>query len=366
MPEEAVVAPTNADFVSARKHSVAGHLLTAPLAALRDAVRAWAIAPQFAARIEYRIDERGKRHLMSERPYFLRERLLSKIQTARYVFREGLRLRLAKSVCVRHIHDEGFMANLLHALEVFQRVRPDARVHVDWSLTGAERGFRYGRVGDNVWTGLFRQLDSPTAERPFIAEAELDYALWGTGKDYLEGRALQRHRHRYHRTLSERIAVTNARVLEVVGDISERSLRGRFAIGVHRRVHNASLPSLQRDGVVPSLAQFIDAVRAVVPADSSDWVVFLATDDANTVPVLRAAFGSRLVVREGVQRTTADESEVHYREWHRLSLADAEDVLIDMLLLARCDVLFHASSSISTTAALFNPNLRLVRVKGAG
>jgi hypothetical protein len=41
-------------------------------------------------------------------------------------------------------------------------------------------------------------------------------------------------------------------------------------------------------------------------------------------------------------------------------------VLIDALLLARCDVLLHASSSVSTLAGLLNPALCLVRVAQVG
>jgi hypothetical protein len=253
------------------------------------------------------------------------------------------------------------MANLLHALEVLHRVRPDARVHVDWTLTGTERGFRYGQIGENVWTGLFRQL-GPRRDGALCADVELDYALWGTGKDYLSGDALLRHRRRYHRTLTDRVEITNRRVLDAVRDVEHRALRGRFRIGVHRRVDNAMLPSTQRDGVAQSIEQFIASVRRHVPSDGGPWAVFLATDDANTVPPFREAFGPRLVVRERVQRTTSEQAEVHFRDWSQLSLADAEDVLVDTLLLARCDVLVHASSSVSTMAALMNPVSRLARV----
>lgn len=329
--------------------------------ALQDAARAWMIAPQFSARCVYDTGARGEPRLRSRRPYTTRERLLHKIFTAIRVFSHGRRLRLATDVRLRHIEDEGFTANLLHALEVLHRVRPDARVHVDWSLTGTERGFRYGKVGENVWTGLFRQRDPQLREHSLVADVELDYALWGTGKDYLTGRALDRHRQAYHRTIAERIEIVNRRVLDTVSEISERSLRGRFSIGVHRRVDNAMLQGVQRDGVAPAVDRFVECARRHIPSDG-DWTVFLATDDAAAVPLMRQAFGSRLVVRERVQRTTANDAEVHYRDWEKLSLTDAEDVLIDTLLLARCDVLAHAASSISTMASLLNPTLRLVRV----
>ena len=97
-----------------------------------------------------------------------------------------------------------------------------------------------------------------------------------------------------------------------------------------------------------------------------DWAradarIFLATDDAEAVDAFRDAFGSRLIVQDNVKRTTASEREVHFGDWQTLSLADAEDVLVDTLLLSRCNLLVHASSSVSTMASLLNPDLTLIR-----
>ena len=43
-----------------------------------------------------------------------------------------------------------------------------------------------------------------------------------------------------------------------------------------------------------------------------------------------------------------------------LSLADAEDVLVDIILLSRRNLLVHASSSVSTMASFLNPHLTLL------
>jgi hypothetical protein len=137
-------------------------------------------------------------------------------------------------------------------------------------------------------------------------------------------------------------------------------LRGRFIVGVHHRVDNGWLSNLQGDGRVPTLRQLLQHARRAT-AGHAEWAVFLATDDAAAVTPFREDFGPRLIVRDDVQRTTAGRVEVHFQHWGKVSLTDAEDVLIDTLLLARCDVLVHISSSVSTVAALLNPRLRLVR-----
>src|SRR5438477_2424938 len=94
----------------------------------------------------------------------------------------------------------------------------------------------------------------------------------------------------------------------------------------------------------------------------AEHAIFLATDDAEAADEFKRAFGPRLIVRSDVQRTTSDAAEVHFRDWDRLSISDAEDVVVDTVLLSKCDVPVHASSSVSTIASIMNPALTLVRV----
>jgi hypothetical protein len=68
-----------------------------------------------------------------------------------------------------------------------------------------------------------------------------------------------------------------------------------------------------------------------------------------------------LIVRENVQRTTAEAPEVHFGAWGQLSIKDAEDALIDAVLLSKCNVMVHAASSVSTVASILNPALILFR-----
>jgi hypothetical protein len=331
-----------------------------------DFARAWAIAP-----VHYRSDiharsKNGRWRVSRQRLFQLRELFKLKVRFARPVFVESLRLRLAGSVIIPRYSYEGLLANLIHVLEVVHRLRPDANVYVDWVLTGNERGFRYGKIGDDVWAQLFRTLGSPPHNITFRAWLPLDYTLWGKGKDYLTGRLLQKHRQAYNSTVLKWLEVTNHRVLETVRQISEQCLNGRFCIGIHRRVDVPGVAALQRDGRAPSLESFITAVDSLsselARQGTLDYAVFLATDDVKAVEVFKLRFGSRLIVRDNVQRTTSDAPEVHFRDWGSLSITDAEDVLIDTILLSRCNVMLHASSSVSTVASIMNPNLALVRV----
>jgi len=337
--------------------SNANALFVSVISTASDVLHAWRITPNKYAQAsdsEHRRDWR------------LRERLLAKRRVSARVFWRNIELRRARSVVIRRMGNEGLLANLLHVLEVLHRVRSGARVHVSWILDGTEKGFRYGRIGDDVWTKLFAPLSARPTSDFLKANFTVDCNLWGSGKDHLAGRSLARHRRTYAATVAKWIFVSNERVRTEVHEMHTRCLQGKFCIGVHRRVPNAFVANCQRDGKVPSLEQFVRRIWAELHnSSSSNWAVFLATDDADVVPAFRHAFGERLVVRDKVQRTTWNNTEVHYQPWGALSLQDAEDALIDTLLLAKCDVLLHASSSVSKIASMFNPEQRLVRVSNS-
>lgn len=344
----------------------AGIAASRPWAAVqagRDAGRAYVIFPLRYSWFAYDVNKGRDRRLQSGRKFGRMELLKLKALNAHLVFAHSIRLGVARSVVITLYGSEGLLANLLHVLEVVHRVRPGARVHVDWVLTGKESGFRYGDVGDNVWPQLFQTLGSLSSEIPFRATASIEHAFWGTGKDYLTGRRLQKHRNAYHSTVSKWLEITSERVLQIVRGTYLQRMDGRFCIGIHRRVGNVQVADLQGDGLVPSLENFIETVNSILTREGmSDYAIFLATDDAEAVGAFRLAYGTRLIVQDQVQRTTPDAAEVHFRDWDRVSLADAEDVLVDTVLLSRCNVLIHASSSISTVASIMNPALTLVRV----
>ena len=339
--------------------------LRAAVQAITDAVRAWAVVPHVYRFELYGPAKSGGVGIRYRRRFRLDEVVRLKTVAAIRTFMASVAVGFAREVVINRYPEEGLLANFLHVLEVIHRVRPGTRVRVDWTITGTEIAFRYGARGEDVWAGLFRVL-GPTSTRPaHRASMRLDFAFWGTGKDHLSGRQLQKHREAYHSTILNRLEIANPRVLRQVDEICIQHFHGRFCVGVHRRVGNALVANLQANGNIPTPQSIIQSVESLISASKrggiSDYAVFLATDDADAVAPFRDAFGSKLVIRENVQRTTAGQAEVHFGNWDKLSIRDAEDVLIDTVLLSQCNVMVHASSSVATVAAIMNPGLLLVR-----
>lgn len=349
----------------ARRFFVFRRLPRAVALASIDAVRAWSIAPPYYRAVKLEKNATGGCRIRRSRRFTRREILRLKWKAARAAFVASVKTGTARAVVIPHYPEEGLAANILHVLEIVHRAPPEAPVHVNWVLSGNEIGFRYGSAGENVWDGLFTNSTRTANEYAHSATDRIDLSLWAAGKDHLKGRNFQKQRTAYHSTFTRRFEIVNQRVLHNVNHIERDCLDGRFCIGIHRRVPNAMVANLQSDGQLPSLEKLAKTVRAALSIATengvSEHAIFLATDDADAVDGLKKEFGPAMIVREDVQRTTSDAQEVHFRNWGSISIGDAEDVLIDALLLSKCDVLVHASSSVSTLASILNPNLVLLR-----
>ena len=126
-----------------------------------------------------------------------------------------------------------------------------------------------------------------------------------------------------------------------------RSLVGTPRTGGWKQHRQGGVNSLDNDKYVAkmkSLAQF-EASR-----------IYLATDDADAPRLFKDAFGERVVVRDGVSRV-GEGHEVHMCEMNLkpATLTEACDVLIDALLLAKCDVLVCGSSAVSLAVRFMKP-----------
>src|SRR6185437_5281298 len=264
-----------------------GQLLRSAGQAAMDAGRAWAVVPHVFRQAMYARVRSGGWRIRHRRRFRLREVLRRKLLAAIKTFIASLRLGVARDVIVTHYPEEGLLANLLHVLEVTRRVRPDARVQVDWTLTGTEVAFRYGEKGQDVWVRIFQPTGPPLAKTAHRAVARVDFAFWGTGKDHLTKRRLPRHREVYHSVLLKWLEITNPRVLAQADEICTRLFHGRFCIGIHRRVGNALVADLQADGRIPVPESIVRTVELIITAATEggtpDCLVYLATDDADAV-----------------------------------------------------------------------------------
>jgi hypothetical protein len=228
---------------------------------------------------------------------------------------------------------------------------------VDWRANPTERNeFSYGRAEDgNLWLRFFEppafeHHPPPLSVTRFYANGAMTsrraYAMYKFG---------WRWRRIYNRLFRRYIAVRPA-LLARAEAIHARNMAGHYRIGVHCRHPKHDSECLHRS---PSLARYIAMTRSLLPSGHS-WVVFLASDYEPAVAAFRAVFGERLVMQEGVRRASAPNAAQRHHIDPDPAIASGEQVLIDALLLARCDAVVHVTSNLATAVGYMNPDSRMV------
>jgi glycosyltransferase involved in cell wall biosynthesis len=257
--------------------------------------------------------------------------------------------------------------------------------------------FCYGQPGDgNLWTRLFQPLHGFTAE-----EMNDETALYAhtdgvsIGGDYAReplmtyvhayklyhSRGFEGWRRQYHKVFQEHVSLRPELQAEVDGFVA-RHLGRRFLVAAH--VRHPSHTVEQPNAEIAHTDSYIRRIYTVleergIPRESEDWGVFLATDQERVVAMFRAEFGDRVAYFDDVRRTRAAEdaafealsAEEKNQEGHQLqhlvaasrdqwSLAMAWEVVRDAYCMARCNVLLHVVSNVSTAVAYMNPDMEMI------
>jgi len=129
----------------------------------------------------------------------------------------------------------------------------------------------------------------------------------------------------------------------------ESWIRPRYTIGVHIRGTDFAYA----EPTSPH-AYFEEIDRHLARRGSDDWRIFLATDQNQFVDLFRRRYAGRVIAYDclrsnGRRPPFKFAGESPYRR--------GEDVLIDVLLLSRCDFLFKGSAAVGECALWFDPSL---------
>jgi hypothetical protein len=227
-------------------------------------------------------------------------------------------------------------------------------VRVDWRVAEHTPLFVYGTVQDGeLWQRFFEPLvfpDAPAEERTSWEYADLSMTGLHAYRMYKRGSGW---RMAYGRAYAEHIRVREE-LRNRVQELWREGGIGGSSIGVHYR-HPEHSHECPRE--MPSMDTFIDRTRRLL-ARSKGASVVLATDVREAVERFGDAFGERLLVQPDVARAPVGETQYDWGLPPCVALG--EQALIDVLLLARCDVLLHATSNIATAVGYMNPRLRMI------
>lgn len=137
-------------------------------------------------------------------------------------------------------------------------------------------------------------------------------------------------------------------IIKQVDDFYQQNLSKNFVIGVHIRGTDFDYAS------ATSPDNYFREIRKYIEEKNIDPLIFLATDQQQFVDLFRKEFGNKIITTNAQRSQTRiptflDETKGGYHK--------GEEVLIDILLLAKCDYLFKCASAPGEYAMWFAPQL---------
>lgn len=242
--------------------------------------------------------------------------------------------------------------NLMNNLKVAAEHPEIVSVRVDWFVP-PDLEFFYAPVGTNAWEQFFELLDFPGVAGPVERAPKFPdpsithiyaYRLYKFDRTW---------RRRYNDLYRRHIRPLPF-IVQRVDEIVAQSFEGHRVIGAHVRNPGHSIENIFD---IPPTRDFIARARQVM-GDDPEARLFLATDTAAVAAEFRDAFGSQLIMQPEVERSTSG-GQVH-QERGVGAVEFGTQVIVDTLLLARCDALLHVTSNVATAAGYINPDMPMI------
>jgi hypothetical protein len=237
-------------------------------------------------------------------------------------------------------------------------------VEADWhiSMVNGRPDFPYGTQKDgNIWEHFFEPL--PFCKFPFLLSVRTsrfkDYSITGT-EAYDLYKSGQEWRNTYHAAYAKYIRIKQ-HIQEKVEQIYRDYLEGNYCIGI--LVRNQSHKREQKTNKMPTTAEYVEKIKENLPSNDKKVIIYLATDVEEVVSEFKNIFGDKVIVQPNVIRSACHGKEEGDQRWYKNpspQLKDGEEVLIDCLLLARCNVFIHTTSNIATAVGYINKNIRMI------
>ena len=282
---------------------------------------------------------------------------------------------LSRYHLIQHIDgNAGFCALLTYTLNGIRMAVRDSAIPVVHYGPGSTRFFYDPSHGENVWEYYFEPVSNVQYEqlRAMLDRNELspdqvhsftpkqifgwhhsdpdriatfwakdvpdDPAAWMEAKRALGRKYVSKYVH------------VKPHVIEKVDAFWGAWIQPQFTIGVHIRGTDFAYAEPTNP-----LAYFDEIDRRLSNWSTDQYRVFLATDQSQFVDLFRRRYGERLITYDSLR---SNRKLPPFKFSKESPYKRGEDVLIDLLLLSRCNFLLKGAAAVGEYALWFNPSLR--------
>lgn len=276
---------------------------------------------------------------------------------------------------IQHVDgNAGFCAMLTYTLNGIRMATRDGAIPVVYYGREATRFFFDPSHGENVWEYYFEPVSSVGYERLRAAldhnelspdrvhsftkrqicnwhHSDLDRIATFWAKDVPDDPSawMETKRTLGRKYVSEHIRV-KPHIIAKVDAFWRTRIWPQFTIGVHIRGTDFAYAE------PTSPRAYFDAIDHYLASRGTDpYRIFLATDQNQFVDLFRQRYGERLITYDCLR---SNRRQPPFKFSSESPFKRGEDVLIDVLLLSRCDFLFKGAAAVGEFALWFNPSLR--------
>lgn len=214
--------------------------------------------------------------------------------------------------------------------------------YVNWSSSI----YKDNKHGDNVWEYYFEQIgDSKTKNKIKVPQNR-------------EWKRESYARERMNSMIKKYVKIKQP-ILDKIDNFWVSNVNeGNKVLGVHLRMtdkFNCTSHGEPKTGKPVNVDIYIDHIKKYIEKEGDEVKIFLATDSKDGINKMVSTFGDKLFYRDDVIRSTGSKSVHHGMGGDNYK--KGEDVLIDCILLSKCDFLFKGISNVALGALFFNENL---------
>ncbi len=214
---------------------------------------------------------------------------------------------------------------------------------------------------DNLWDYYFEPVSNKNKEKLSLSFNFRPYtnALFPFRKSNLL---------LFNKIIQDRIQIKKE-ILDESDSFFKNNFKNKKVVGVNIR-HRAGLNALGDVAHLFKEASEADYFRKIDDLLLSGYEhVFLATDGEENFQRYKNKYGEKLLSYSKIRSSNNRRIFFYHSEKHGKIPADftprehGREVLVDCLLLSKCDYLIHCDSNVSTMAAFLNPNLISINIE---
>lgn len=253
---------------------------------------------------------------------------------------------------IKNANDNGFFSNFIGALKEIKNAELKGEIPV---VAWGKSSLYYERsYGENVWDYYFHPVSGFKSED--IKFYHFKKRVTGAGWfDFIldPGKGL---RQTIHRCWNDYIVV-NQSILEKVEDFYKRNMQGFSVLGVHIRSTDRKLDSwvISEGAGFLGIVPYISYIKKYIERNKTERI-FVSSDEQEIVDRIAAEFANLVIYYDAERSTTGcsiHSDTINFKSPYK----KGEDVLIEALLLSKCDFLIRGTSNVSSMSLSINLDL---------